>query len=280
MALEITLKVLSSVYLMCFLSPKAKILLFAVFSLVANIASLAMLSLLEVDSEIQEMNLHIDIFNLLTIGQLFLRDTWFALMMPYQFVFGFASSYIPFYVFGTIVKSSEALGGDKSIGFFSALVILCTYGTGWLIDWTGLLNNKYATKQILGLSSILLATAGFLLYIYPEDDNLSNLGILVPYIFLYGASRGMWEVTSRRVIAEHFEDSPERASCGFTFVSFFNGFSGAIGYFSFLLLSRKVIDRIIFCFAILSLLCFVIGEFCYTSTTITQRNNSIRAPGK
>lgn len=273
MSLEIALKVLSSVYLMCFMSTKAKILLFAVFALLANVASLSMLSLLEVDSEIQEMSVHIDVLNLLTIGQLLLRDTWFVLMIPYLFVFGFASSYIPFYVFGTIVKSSEALGSDKSIGFFSALVVLCTYGTGCILDQTGVLSNKYTTKNLLGLSSILLATAGFFLYIYPEDDDISNLAILIPYITLYGVSRGLWEGTSRRVIAEHFEESPERASCGFTLVSFFNGCSGAIGYFSFLLFSRKVIDRIIFCCAILALVCFIVGEFCYAATT-TQRTSS------
>ena len=265
MSLEITMKISSSLYLFWFASDKSQVLLFAVLSLFANVASLSMLSLLEIDSDVQEVNVNIDILNVVMACQLIVQDVWLVLMIPYQFVFGFASSYIPFYVFGTIIKSAVYLGGDRSIGLFSALVVTCSFVTATFIDWLRLLENKILSRILLGMSSVLLATAGLLLYIFPEKK-LSNLSLLIPYISLYGASRGLWEVANKRVLAEHFEESPERASAGFTLVSFLNSLSGALGYFSFLCFQKVVIDRIILFSAMLALVTFCVAEVCFSNS--------------
>ena len=56
-----------------------------------------------------------DLINILRGGRLLCEDKLLISMTPFQVAFGFASSYIPFYVFGTIVNDSPTFGG-KFIG--------------------------------------------------------------------------------------------------------------------------------------------------------------------
>ena len=44
-------------------------------------------------------------------------------MIPLQIAFGFCSSFVPYYVFGTIISGSEYLGSTY-VGLLSAVIVL------------------------------------------------------------------------------------------------------------------------------------------------------------
>jgi hypothetical protein len=46
----------------------------------------------------------------------------FALIVPYQLAFGFASSFVPYYIFGTVIAGSKKMGAAY-VGVLSAVVV-------------------------------------------------------------------------------------------------------------------------------------------------------------
>ena len=46
----------------------------------------------------------------------------FALIVPYQLAFGFTSSFVPYYIFGTVISGSNHLG-SQYVGVLSAVVV-------------------------------------------------------------------------------------------------------------------------------------------------------------
>ena len=55
-----------------------------------------------------DVSVNMDLINILRGGKLLCEDKLLISMAPFQIAFGFASSYIPFYVFGTIVNNSSS----------------------------------------------------------------------------------------------------------------------------------------------------------------------------
>ena len=258
LALEIALKLSATVYLVFITSMRGREFLFAIYSLVANLASIGMIALMEIDGDVGEVNVNIDILNVLMVARLVYKDRFILFLLPFQFSFGFASSFIPFYLFGTIVNSSQALGRDTSIGFFSTLIVLSGAGTASLVIWSRYLDFKVTKTVLMGTSGIFLALSGFLLLISSEIEMESPL-YLMCFLIVYGAGRGIWEVSNRRVIADYFENSPENASAGFALVAFCNGLSAALGYFSILVFSKNTIATTIIAAAFMAILCYSIG---------------------
>ena len=92
-----------------------------------------MITLKNVDSDLPEIQINADILNVIVGLRLLYEDRKFLSYLPLQGAFGFASSYIPFYVFGTIVTGSPNLGNDKFIGILSALVVTTAATAGMYI---------------------------------------------------------------------------------------------------------------------------------------------------
>ena len=55
-------------------------------------------------------------------AKLVYTETRFALIVPYQLAFGFTSSFVPYYVFGTVISGSNHLGVTY-VGVLSAVVV-------------------------------------------------------------------------------------------------------------------------------------------------------------
>ena len=63
------------------------------------------------------------LINSIAAGKLVWEDPRLALMIPFQIAFGFCSSFVPYYVFGTIISGSENLGSTY-VGLLSAVIVL------------------------------------------------------------------------------------------------------------------------------------------------------------
>jgi len=61
--------------------------------------------------------------NTLAAGNLIYNDKRLALMIPFQVAFGLTSSFVPYYVFGTVVAGSATLGSTY-VGLLSAIIVL------------------------------------------------------------------------------------------------------------------------------------------------------------
>lgn len=104
-----------------------------------------MLTLKNVDSDLPDIQINADILNVIVALRLLYEDRKFLSYLPLQAAFGFASSYIPFYVFGTIVTGSTNFGHDKYIGLLSALVVAtaAASGTHKCLDFNHNMHNRY-----------------------------------------------------------------------------------------------------------------------------------------
>ena len=61
-----------------------------------------------------------------------------------------------------------------------------------------------------------------LLLIKFSDEQMGTVEYLLPYLLLYGVSRGLWEDMNKKVLSEHLESTtdPASASGGFAMVTF------------------------------------------------------------
>jgi hypothetical protein len=60
--------------------------------------------------------------NAIAAAKLVYLDIRLSLLVPFQLAFGFASSFVPYYIFGTVISDSENLG-TTYIGVLSAVVV-------------------------------------------------------------------------------------------------------------------------------------------------------------
>ena len=71
-----------------------------------------------------------------------------ALIVPFQIAFGFASSFVPYYVFGTVITDSPSLG-EGYVGILSALVVFIGAIMSMPFAWLG---------KTLGIITIIIIT--------------------------------------------------------------------------------------------------------------------------
>ena len=104
--------------------------------------SFAMLMIGNIDSERADHSVNAELIGLILSWRVLAADLKFICFLPLIFAFGFSSSYIPFYVFGTIVPDSLTLQGDTYVGVLSALVVLVVTG----VSVPGVLLFSYASS--------------------------------------------------------------------------------------------------------------------------------------
>ena len=107
-----------------------------------------------------------------------------------------------------------------------------------------------------------------LLLVEFSDQKMGTVEYLVPYLLLYGMSRGLWEDMNKTVLSVHLESNidPANASGGFAVITFIAGLSAAAGYFSFLFIPPHEVEKCIFWSALGSVCVFigyrVMGGYC------------------
>jgi len=187
------------------------------------------------DFSVQAIFLHVG-----SAANLIVRDVRLLLVVPFQISFGFTSSFVPYYILGTVIAGSSNLGSTY-VGLLSALIVLAGSVTAVPASWAA---NTLGKPLVMCLGGACLAFAGFALLIV-SDERLGTWGLIVPYLIVYGIGRGTWENTNKAVIADFYVKTPEESTSAFAAVAFSNGLAGAIGYFTFSSIGRDAMAIII-----------------------------------
>lgn len=175
-------------------------------------------------------------------------------LLPFQVAFGFASSFVPYYIFGTVVSGSVHLG-PAYVGLFSALIDI----SGALISTPAAkFANKYNKLLVIIIGGCCFVVMGFS-FLVLSDDALGHFIYIVPVLILYGVGRGIWENTNRAVISDFFNDEPDKCTSAFSATSFFNGYAASMAYFSFPYVTRQGMAYTITISALFSILCYQMG---------------------
>jgi MFS family permease len=178
-------------------------------------------------------------------------DIRLALIMPYQLAFGFASSFVPFYVFGVIVSDSNSLGGDW-VGLLSAVVTLTGASMGLPAAY---ISNRFGKPVVMIFGGLcLLATSTSLFFL--DNPTIGSWKCIVVFLMVYGIGRGTWENTNKAVIADFYTDTPNLCTAAFASISFSSGFSGAVAYFIYPSLGRFYLAGVVACSALVGLLSY------------------------
>jgi len=175
--------------------------------------------------------------NSLAAGAILLDEPRLTLLVPFQFAFGFVSSFMTFHVFGTVIGDSNSLGGTY-IGLLSAIVALTGAVTAVPAGWVAKHYGKSVLMTVGGLC-FMLCGAAFLPGSLGND--LGTWELIVPYLIMFGVGRGTWENTNKAVVADYFSDSAELSTSAFACISFTSGISAAFGFFMWESISVDVI---------------------------------------
>ena len=120
-------------------------------------------------------------------GKLVYEDPRLALLLPFQIAFGFASSFVPYYVFGTVIAGSTTLGGTY-VGLLSAVIVATGASMAIPAAW---LANKVGKPVVMSVGGLCIAFAGFAFFIV-SNETLGTWGMIIPFLVIYGMGRGTW----------------------------------------------------------------------------------------
>ena len=128
--------------------------------------------------------------NSLAAGSMLVSEPRLSLLVPFQFAFGFVSSFMNFHVFGTVVADSEHLGGTY-IGLLSAIIAL----TGALTAVpAGMLAKEVGKAPLMTVGGLCFALVGAAFLPGSLGDRLGTWKLIVPFLIMFGVGRGKWEI--------------------------------------------------------------------------------------
>jgi len=186
--------------------------------------------------------------DVLAVGQSMFRSKRLALLLPYQICFGLHAGFIGQYVNRKIVAEGV---GDGYIGVAAALATL----TATLLAAPyAKISNMTSKYFIMIFGAICFSFCGFILLVM-SDAQLGTWAAVIPYYIIHGAARGVWENTSKAVVADYFEAEDERETA-YAAVYFTSGIAGAIAYFGFDFMDRLALAGLNFAFPLLGLICY------------------------
>jgi MFS family permease len=189
------------------------------------------------------------------------QDSRLALLLPFQIAFGFASSFVPYYVFGTVIADYL---GSTWVGLLSAVIV----ATGALIAIpSAYITNVYGKSLLMVIGGVCLSLSGFVFFVV-SDSTLGSWKLIIVYLIIYGIGRGTWENTNKAVVADFFPDnvySPDLSTAAFAAVYFSNGFANAIGYFVFEEMTRLEMAGLVMITSILAIICYLLAANIHES---------------
>jgi hypothetical protein len=120
-------------------------------------------------------------------GRLVVEDTRLMLLIPFQICFGFASSFVPYYILGTVIAGSDALGSTY-VGLLSAVIVATGASMALPSAWAA---NAFGKPVVMVVGGLCLASAGGALFVF-SNAQLGTWGLIIPYLVIYGVGRGTW----------------------------------------------------------------------------------------
>jgi MFS family permease len=171
--------------------------------------------------------------------------------MPFQVAFGFGSSFVPYYVFGTVVDDSAALGREW-VGILAAFIVL----SGAMASIPAAkLANVIGKSAVVSFGAVAL-TLSCSMFFFFSDRALGTWTGIIPLLLLYGVGRGIWENTNKAVMADFYAEDKDSCISAFAASSFFTGYASAMGYFVFPYSSRTGMAGVCVFSGILGLICY------------------------
>ena len=192
LGIETAMKLLATVFFLIF-PTSAPAVVFTIYFLVAS-ASVVVVSYLE---DLDETGTGAWTYRAVSedagkVSRLVYFDRRLTLLLPFQIAFGFASSFVPYYVFGTVIADSSELGSTW-VGLLSAVVVLMATLMALPSAWAA---NKFGKPVVMSLGGLCLAFAGFIFFVL-SDEQLGTWTLIVPFLAVYGMGRGTWENTNK-----------------------------------------------------------------------------------
>jgi hypothetical protein len=190
------------------------------------------------------------------------NDSRLLLLIPFQLCVGLAFSFVPFYVFGTIIADSDNLG-SAYVGLISACIPLTGSAMAFPVAAVA---SRYGKPLPMTVGGIGLSLAG-LAVVLLSDDTLGTWSVIMCYIVIYGVGRGVYENTNKAVIVDFFNVSNSSMSAqngskksditaAFAATNFARNIASAFGYFAFNYITRFEMSLLVVLFAIVGLLCY------------------------
>jgi len=240
-----------------------------VFTLYTCVALLALCFMTQLDGLDDEGTWVLDAAALwldaLDTGGMLISDPLLILLVPVQFAFGFACSFVNYYVFGSIIADSAKLG-SRYIGALSALVCCCGAVMAIPAGWVAKAHGKVG---LMVVGSCCLATVGVGVLLC-SNDQLASWGSIIVYLAIYGVGRGIWENTNKAVVADFFSDgAPSASTSAFAAVAFTSGLSKSIGFFVWPSQPRETIAVIIVVASAVSIISYLFAVSLYEVRTKT-----------
>jgi hypothetical protein len=187
LGLEMITKVIATIV---FLSApeKAAFVIFTIYTVIA-VSSALVVTRLETLGETGSWDFDVAVImkNTSAAGMMLINEPRLTLIVPFQLAFGFASSFVPYYVFGTVVADSDQLGSTY-VGLLSAVIVFTGAVTAIPAGWMA---NKYGKPLLMTIGGTCLTIAG-VAFVFFSDEELGTWKMIVPYLIIYGVGRGTW----------------------------------------------------------------------------------------
>jgi hypothetical protein len=245
LGLECVTKLLATVVFIANES-SAPSIIFSIYTIIAFLASFGMARIDDLDEHGSwTFDSEVVRANVAATGSLLLSDKRLALMIPFQVAFGLASSFVPFYVFGTVIDESDELGGTY-IGLLGSVVVLTGAVIAIPAAWSA---EKFGKQLVMTVGGLGLLCAG-ITFLFLNNDRIGTWAVIIPYLVIYGIGRGTWENTNKAVIADFFASNPSTNTAAFAGISFTSGLAGAVGYFVFPNISRDAMAIVVSAFGV------------------------------
>ncbi len=182
---EMITKLLATI-LYLFFPDSAYYIVFSVYTVIAFVSCFMVFGLDKLDElGTREFSWETAKSQVFSVIMIVCTDLRLALMIPFQVSFGFASSFIPYYVLGTVVSDYI---GTTYVGLLSALIVLA--GASTAIP-SAYLANAIGKPFVMTVGGACIAFAGYAFYFF-TDAELGTWTMIVIYLTVYGLGRGTW----------------------------------------------------------------------------------------
>jgi hypothetical protein len=193
-------------------------------------------------------------------------ETRLLLLIPFQLCVGLAFSFVPFYVFGTIIADSDDLG-SAYVGLISACIPL----TGSAMAFpTAAVASKVGKPVPMTVGAFGLGMAGLAVILF-SDETLGTWPVIMSYIVVYGIGRGVYENTNKAVVVDFFNNKnnisnkSSNITAAFAATNFARNIASAFGYFAFNHISRFEMSLLVLVFAFIGLMCYYAAHIQHQS---------------
>lgn len=186
------------------------------------------------------------------VARLVWTDKRVGLLLPFQMAFGLASSFVPYYLFGTVVAGSHSMGLG-AVGILSAMVVLVGAVSAVPIAFFA---NKLGKPAAITAGASCLLLTGLPVWIF-STSWLGTWMLMVPLLCVYGVARAVWETINKAVFVDFFSDDYDKNASAFSAATFANGYAAGVAYASYTYMTPSQITSVLIVCSGLALACYL-----------------------